>query len=177
MQDKIYPLRTVLNSFTNYKKPKLKKRLIFDKGAFGKLGSKWLIGFFFLLPLVEYAAIFNPVVFPYLGIAQAIVLFIVFLSIIMIIIFAFSSYNNNSVIETIRPSWEHYFTNIELKLVTTSGATPYKSFYVLYEKILNRGVTNENLHSELEKAFEQMQEENHELIEAMARDKNRKHHK
>ena len=171
MQDKIYPLDSVLSAFTKYKNPKVTKRLIFDKSKFGKLGSKWLIGFFMFIPFIEYALIFNPTVFAYLGIAQAIVLFIVLLSMVMILIFALSSYNNSKVVDIISVSWQHYFPDIDLKLITTSGATPYRDFYKHYEIILNNGTSHEELNEQLNKAFKIMQEENKDLIEAIKRDK------
>ncbi|HIQ27234.1 MAG TPA: hypothetical protein EYH42_01870, partial [Sulfurovum sp.] len=72
-----YTLNEILASISTYKKPKAKKRLIFDQRPLGGVGSKWLIAFFCLLPLIEYAGIFNPFIFGMLGIAQAIIFYVV----------------------------------------------------------------------------------------------------
>ena len=106
-----------------------------------------------------------------LGIAQAIIFFIVFLSIVMILIFALSSLNNARVVKKITPSWDHYFPEIDLKLIVTSGATPYKDFYKHCSISLNEGLEGQALHSHLKDAFSIMQEQNKELIEAMQRNK------
>lgn len=171
MSEKNYSLEALLASISKYKKPNVTKRLIFDQAPIGGLGSKWLIGLFFLLPFLEYAAIFNPYIFNILGIAQAIIFFIVFLSIVMILIFTLASINNARVVKKITASWDHYFPEIDLKLVVTSGATPYKNFYSHCSAAFNDGLENEALHSYLKEAFATMQEENKELIEAMQKSK------
>lgn len=171
MSEKNYSLEAILASISKYKKPNVTKRLIFDQAPIGGLGSKWLIGLFFLLPFLEYAAIFNPYMFNILGIAQAIIFFVVFLSIVMILIFTLASINNARVVKKITASWNHYFPEIDLKLVVTSGATPYKNFYSHCSSAFNDGLENEALHSYLKEAFTTMQEENKELIEAMQKNK------
>lgn len=167
MQDKLYSLEATLASISTYKKPYAKKRLIFDQSPVGGIGSKWVISFFLLLPVLEYVGIFNPWMFGMLGIAQAIIFFIVFLSMIMIMVFALTFINNNKVLRQIAPSWNHYFPNIDIKLVLASGATPYKDFFMHYGKALNEGLKGENLHLYLKQSFAQMQEENKDLLEAM----------
>ena len=88
MQTKIYALKTILDTITKYKKPDVKKRLIFNQSPVGGLGSKWIIASFLFLPFVEYALIFNPYIFNMLGIAQAIIFFVVlnFLHIIIVLV-------------------------------------------------------------------------------------------
>lgn len=171
MPEKNYSLEAILASISTYKKPNVTKRLLFDQSPVGGLGSKWLIGFFILIPFMEYAAIFNPYIFKMLGIAQAIIFFIVFLSIVMILIFALSSLNNARVVKKITASWNHYFPEIDLKLIVTSSATPYKNFYSHCSGAFNDGLEGEALHSYLKEAFSTMQEENKELIEAMQKNK------
>lgn len=173
MHDHIYALKTILDTISKYKKPDVQKRLIFDQSHVGGLGSKWIITFFLLLPFIEAAVIFNPWVYKILGIAQAIIFFIVFLSIVMILIFTIASINNAKVVKKITPSWDHYFPDIDLKLIVTSGATPYKEFFVHYAKALNKGKRDEELYTYLKQAFVTMQEENKDLIEAMQRDVSR----
>ena len=109
-----YTLEEMLASFSTYKKPKAKKRLLFDQSPLGGIGSKWIILFFILLPLIEYAGIFNPFMFGMLGIAQAIIFYVIFLSMIMILIFALAFINNTKVIRDIASSWEHYFIDIDI---------------------------------------------------------------
>jgi len=171
MSEKNYSLEAILASISKYKKPNVTKRLLFDQSPVGGLGSKWLIGFFILIPFMEYAAIFNPYIFNMLGIAQAIIFFIVFLSIVMILIFALASLSNARVVKKITASWHHYFPEIDLKLIVTSGATPYKNFYSHCSGAFNDGLEGEALHSYLKEAFATMQEENKELIEAMQKSK------
>lgn len=170
MSGKNYSLEAILASISKYKKPNVTKRLVFDQSPVGGIGSKWVIALFFFLPILEYAAIFNPYVFKMLGIAQAIIFFVVFLSIVMILIFTVASLNNAKVVKKIKPSWNHYFPDIDLKLIVTSSATPYKEFFTLYAKGLNEGLTGEKLYAYLEQAFITMQEDNKDLLEAMQRD-------
>lgn len=173
MQNEIYTLRTILDTICKYKKPDVKKRMIFDQSPVGGLGSKWMIALFLCIPLLEYAAIFNPYVFNKLGIAQAIIFFVVFLSVVMIVIFTLTVINNTKAVKKITSSWNHYFPDIDLKLIVTSGATPYKAFFSHYEKALNRDLNEEELHVYLKHSFEIMQEENKELLDAMKNDRTR----
>jgi len=173
MSEKNYSLEAILASISTYKKPTVTKRLIFDQSPVGGVSSKWLIGFFILVPFLEYAAIFNPYIFNMLGIAQAIIFFIVFLSIVMILIFTLATINNARAVKRITPSWEHYFPQIDLKLIVTSGATPYKDFYKHCSIALNDGHEGEALYNYLKDAFTIMQEQNKELIEAINKDRSK----
>lgn len=132
-----------------------------------------MITFFLLIPFLEYAAIFNPYVFNFLGIAQAIIFFIVFLSIVMILIFALASLNNASVVKKITSSWNHYFPDIDLKLIVTSSVTPYKDFFKHYGAARNKGLENEELHRYLKQVFVTMQTENKDLLEAMKKNRSK----
>jgi len=87
MQNKIYTLKAILNTMSKQDKTNVKKRLIFDQSPVGGIGRKWVIAFFLFLPFLEYAIIFNPYIYSMLGIAQAIIFFVVFLSVVMILIF------------------------------------------------------------------------------------------
>ena len=167
MQEKIYSLEAILASVSHYKKPRAKKRLIFDQSSLGGISSKWVIAFFWALPLIEYAGIFNPWVFGMLGIAQAIIFYIVFLSMLMIMVIALGFINNHKVIRQITPSWKHYFPDIELGWVLASGATPYKDFFKHYSAALNSALQGEALQNALHTAFSTMQQQNKDLYEAM----------
>jgi hypothetical protein len=173
MEPSDYTLNEILASISTYKKPKAKKRLIFDQAPLGGIGSKWLISFFFLLPLIEYAGIFNPFIFGMLGIAQAIIFYVIFFSMIMILIFALSFINNTKVIRQITPSWQNYFPTIDIDLILSSGASPYKDFFKHYSVALNKGLKNDALYQYLKEAFILMQEENKDLLEAMAKKRER----
>ena len=173
-----YDLKTILSTVCTYKKNKdksrqVKKRLLYDQGPVGGLSNKVFLAFFIALPFIEYAIIFNPYVFETLGIAQAIVFFIVFLSMVMIFIFMLSWFNNHKVEDDIRPLWEGYFPDIDLKLVLNTGASPYKEFFNEYGMVAGNDLSDEQLHQELKEAFLRMQEKNKDLLEAMSRDKNR----
>ena len=78
MQETIYPLKAILETLTKYKDPNVKKRLIYNQSPVGGIASKWIILFFLMLPLIEYASIFNDTMFNILGIAQAIIFFYCF---------------------------------------------------------------------------------------------------
>ena len=171
MQTKIYDLKIILETIFHAKNGKVKKRLIYNKAPFGGLSNKWTKLTFVLLPLVMYAAIFNPVSFEYLGIAQAIVFYIILLVMAMQIVIGMAYFNNRKVIKTIKASWEHYFPNVELKMILSSGVTPYVDFIHHYESTLQENFDNETMHKNLQKAIIKMEEENKDLINAINRDK------
>lgn len=162
-----YSLKAILSTFA---KSDGSKRTIFNLSPIGGLGSKYIILFFFTMPFIEYALIFNPYVFSVLGIAQCIVLYIVFLSIIMISIFLISWKIKKTVIKKITPSWEKYFEKINLDLLLSSGRTPYSQFFEYYSKGVVDNKSEEELHRYLLDSFKIMEEENKELIEAMIKD-------
>lgn len=170
MQNKHYELETILSTFTNYKNGKAKKMLIFDRKPLGAMSKKLLIGFFFLLPLLDYAGAFNPWMFNMLGLVSAIVFFIVFLSMVMIMVVALTFMNNNAVIREVTPSWEEYFPNIPLPMVLNSNSkAPYRDFFKHCGEALSQNLTGEVLHENLKGAFAQMADENQEILEAMNR--------
>ncbi len=162
-----YSLKAILSTFADANG---KKRTIFNLGPIGGISSNAVKLFFISLPFIEYALIFNSYVFNALGIAQCIVLYIVFLSIVMIMIFLISWKIKNSVIKKITPSWEKYFEKINLNMLLSSGRTPYSQFFEFYSKGIKENKTEEELHRYLLNAFKTMEEENKELIEAMIKD-------
>jgi len=172
MQEETYSLKQMLDTLTKIKNNTVKKRLIFDQSPVGGIGAKWVISFFISLPIILYVGIFNPAVFAMLGIAQAIIFYVIFLSMVMIMIIALTFINNNKVIRQIDPSWQTFFPDVDLKLILSSGASPYKDFFKHYDKAVKAGTKDEDLHSFLQQAFSEMQEENKDLLEAMARDTN-----
>lgn len=176
MSTKGYELEAILYSLMKKKEHNVKKRVIYDKSYLGGIGSKWIIVGFLLLPVLIYFAIFNPISFAYFGIAQAVVVYIVTLVFAMQIIFVLSYFNNKSVLKMVMSSWQHYFPDIDIKLVLSSGMTPYRDFLKHYAKALNEGLEGERLHARLTEAFAQMREENKELIEAISKDKTNQIH-
>ena len=163
----IYSLKAILSTFANANGT---QRTIYNLGAIGGISSKVVILFFVAMPFIEYVLIFNPFVFKALGIAQCIVLYIVFLSIVMIAVFLITWQIKKSVIKKISPSWSKYFDKIDLNMVLSSSATPYSKFFDYYAKGLEENQTEESLHHYLLNAFKSMEEENKELIEAMIKD-------
>lgn len=172
MHEDSYPLKDILNTFTSYKGSVAKRRLIYDQSRVGGISSKWVIAFFFSLPIMLYAGIFNPIMFEMLGIAQAIIFFIVFLSMVMILIVAMVFINNNKVIRQIQPSWDTYFPQSDLTWVLATGRSMYKDFFQHYSKALDNKLEGKALENLLKEAFAQMQEENKALYDAVTRDKN-----
>lgn len=167
MVEEHYSLKTILDTLTKIKNEKVKKRIIFDQTPVNGIGSKWVIAFFISLPLLLYVGIFNPMIFAMLGIAQAIIFYIVFLSMVMIMIIALTFINNNKVLRQVNPSWDKYFPGIDLRLILSSGATPYKDFFKHYSTAIASGLEGDALHIYLQDAFEQMKEENSDLVDAM----------
>ncbi|MDF1880759.1 hypothetical protein JHD50_05480 [Sulfurimonas sp. MAG313] len=172
-----YDLKAILSSVSSFKKnndksKQVKKRLLFDQAPVGGLSVKWFWLTFIAMPFIEYGVIFNPVIFPMLGIAQAIVFFVVFLSIVMILIYALYAFNNRSVIDKIRPLWKAYFPEIELELILTSSHSPYSNFFNEYALMAGDELNDNELHEKMKEAIKRMQEDNKDLLEAMNRSKN-----
>lgn len=171
-----HSLSAILNTVFKFKKNNqspgcISKRLIFNQAPVGGLGSSALIALFFALPFIEYAAIFNPYVFNYLGIAQSIVVFIVFLVFLMQVVFWLVWRNNKKALTKVSSAWEEYFPGVDLKLVLSSGISPYNDFYKAYCEAASVSSNDTELQQELSKAFALMQEENRELLDAINRDK------
>jgi hypothetical protein len=174
MQEQQYELKTILASVFKEKDNRLKKRLIYNNAVFGGLSNKWIILAFILLPFAMYAAIFNPTTFKEIGIAQAIVFYIILLVVAMQIVAVGSYFNNKKVVKTAMKSWEKYFPTIDFKMILSSGVTPYVDFKKHYELALKDGLEGESLKKRLDDAFKQMEEENSILVESINRDKKKK---
>jgi len=171
-----YSLSAILNAIFKLKKNPsvpacISKRLIFNQAPLGGRSSTTLIAFFIALPFIEYAAIFNPYVFNYLGIAQSIVVFIVCLVFLMQVVFVMIWRNNKKALAMATSGWESYFPGVDLKLVISSGVSPYNDFYKAYCEAASTSSDDEQLQQALTKAFARMQEENRELLDAINRDK------
>jgi len=169
MQEETFTLETMLSAFYKIKGTQASKRLIFDQSNLNGIGSKWIKIFFISLPILLYVGIFNPTIFNMLGIAQAIIFYVVFLSMVMIMIVGLTFINNNKVIRQITPSWNVLFPTVDLMQVLSSGATPYKDFVKHYHEALKQDLTGDTLHDYLSNSFTIMQEENTEIYEAMNR--------
>ncbi len=161
-----YSLKSILATFT---KPNGTKRLIFNQAPIGGQSSKSLILMFIALPFVEYAAIFNPYVFNMLGIAQAIVFFIIFLVFIMQMVFVIIWMNNKKAKKKVLASWNTYFDDIDLNLVLAGGSSPYREFFDRYSA-LDKNLDDNALYASLQQVFSELKEENKELLEAMNKD-------
>jgi len=169
-----YDLKTILSTVSTFKKnsdksKQVKKRLLYNQAPIGGLHINYFWAIFIAMPFIEYASIFNPVVFPMLGIAQAIVFFIVFLSIVMILIFALYAFNNRTVIDGITPMWEAYFPDIDIQLILTSRVSPYADFMKEYSLVASEDLSDDELHARLKLAVTKMEEANKDLLDAMQR--------
>jgi hypothetical protein len=174
MQEQHYTLKTILGSVFKEKNNRLKKRLIYNNALFGGVSNKWIIFAFIILPFAMYAAIFNPTSFKALGIAQAIVFYIILLVVAMQIVVAASYFNNKNVLKTASRAWENYFPAVDFKMILSSGATPYTDFTKHYERALVDGLEHEALMKRLEDAFREMEAENSILVDAIRKDKMKK---
>lgn len=159
-----YSLKTILSTFSNKNGKKL---IILNASPIGGMSSTTIKLLLFSLPFLEYGILFNPYVLNILGLATSIVTYIVFMSIvIMIIVFTIYKVKKNTINKIAQP-WKHYFNDVDLKLVLSSGITPYSKFFQYYSKIVQNEPTEEELYSDLLNSFKEMQEENSELIMAM----------
>lgn len=174
MSEKTISLQTMLDAIYKVKNKTAKKRLIFDQSNLAGIGSKWVKAFFISLPILLYIGIFNPTMFSMLGIASAVVFYIVFLSMVMIIIAGLTFVNNAKVLRQIEPSWNNLFPNVELKQLLASNGTPYKDFLTHYNQALKDDLKEEALYDRLKENFAQMQDENRELYEQINAHRTRK---
>lgn len=165
MLENTISLQTMLDALYTVKNKTAKKRLIFDQSNLEGIGSKWVKAFFISLPILLYIGIFNPFIFNMLGIASAVVFYIVFLSMAMIMIAGLTFVNNTKVVRQIEPSWKNLFPTVDLKQVLASSNTPYKDFLTHYNQALNDDLTGAALSDRLKKKFSQMEDENRELYE------------
>lgn len=171
MNQNSYPLSAILKSIFLQNTKGIKKRLIYTMSPLGGLDNKWIKILFFILPFAMYGAIFNPIVFEMLGIAQAIVFYIILLVVSMQIIIGVSYFNNKRIVKRVTPTWNTLFPTVDFKMILSLGVTPYVDFARYYEKALNDGLGDDALKLRLEEAFKEMEEENHLLYEAMQREK------
>ena len=91
----------------------------------------------------------------------------------MQVVVAVAYFNNKKVIKIITPSWNIYFPTIDIKMVLSSGMTPYIDFKKHYGDLLKEDPTVEDrrLHSKLLEAFKMMESKNIDLLNAMNRNK------
>lgn len=162
----IYSLTTILSTLTNKQGS---KRYLFNFGPVGGWES-WIIASIFIsLPFIEYIALFNPYSFEYLGIAQSIIFYVIFLSMLMILIAGLIFAFNSNLVRKITPSWDHYFPGRELSVVISSSMTPYNTFFKEYALLLKGNLSEEEMHKGILKALESMENDNKDLFDAMNR--------
>lgn len=162
-----YSLQAILSTFSNANGD---KRTVFNSKPLGGMSSISIIFLFISLPFIEYALIFNKYSMEKLGLAGSVVAFIVFLSIVMVSILVMIHKIKKKVITKITPSWKHYFSDINLRLVLSSGITPYSDFFKYYKEVSKRDMSEEALFNYLEESFIKMKNDNADLIEAMRKD-------
>ncbi|GEM_PF-901972 len=177
MQEHTHTLTSILNSIFTHKDNQVKKRLIYNKSFLGGIHSRWIKLLFAVLPFAMYGAIFNPTSFEALGIAQAIVFYIILLVMAMQIVIGISYFNNRNVIKSAIKSWEYYFPSVDFKMILSSGVTPYVDFKKYYEEALKESLDEDALHKRLIENFRQMEKENPVLIEAIQREKKKQEEK
>ena len=177
MREQHYTLKNILESVFKEKNYLLTKRLIYNNAPLGGLDSKWIKFSFFILPFLMYAAIFNKFSFAELGIAQAIVFYIILLVFAMQIIVGVSYYNNKKVVKIASEAWKEYFPEIDFKMIISSGTTPYMEFKKYYAQALNDGLKDDDLTKRLHGDFIKMEEENSVLVEAIRKNQKKKESK
>lgn len=164
----IYPLKSILSTFADENG---KHRMMFNPAAIGGYSSKILVLIIASFPFIIYAAIFNDYIFNKFGIATCIVAYIVFLSFFMNIGFFIVWNAKRRTIKKIAPSWEHYFGDRDIEMVLSKGVSPYNKFFDHYSVILKDNPSEDELHKKLLSAFDEMEEENKDLVEAIKKNK------
>jgi len=164
-----YSLHTILSTLT---KKNGKKRLLFNFRPVGGWDSKIIIMMFFSLPFVEFAVLFNPYSFEYLGIAQAIIFYIVFSSMLMILVTGMIFAFNANLVRKITPAFLEHLGGRDITLVVSSGVTPYSKFFEHYQTFLKDNLDEVQMKEALIKALEKMEEENKDMFDAMNRNNN-----
>jgi hypothetical protein len=162
-----YPLKSILATFTNKNGKKLS---LFNAAPVGGMSSLVIKVIILAMPFIEYFAIFNNYVYDKLGLVSQVVMYIVFMSIMMMIVFIIIYITRKSVIKKIKPSWETYFSDVNLTMVLAVGITPYSDFFKHYSKIVEQDLSDVALHEKLKELFVQLQEENADLLIAMNKD-------
>jgi hypothetical protein len=162
-----YPLKSILATFTNKNGKKL---TLFNAAPVGGMSSLVIKAIILAMPFLEYFAIFNDFVYEKVGLVTQIVMFIVFMSIMMMIVFFIIYMTRKSVIKKIMPSWDTYFSDVDLTMVLAVGITPYSDFFKHYARVAAEDLSDEALHKKLKDLFIQMQEENADLLIAMNKD-------
>ncbi|MDF1882940.1 hypothetical protein JHD49_03205 [Sulfurimonas sp. SAG-AH-194-C21] len=162
-----YPLKSILSTFTNKNGKKLS---LYNGAPIGGMSSLVIKAIILAMPFMEFFAIFNDYVYEKVGLVTQIVMFIVFMSIMMMIVFIIIYMNRKSVIKKITPSWKTYFSDVDLNMVLAVGITPYSDFFKHYSEFAGDNLSDEVLQEKLKASFSQMQEENSDLLAAMTKD-------
>ena len=161
-----YSLNTILKTLT---KKNGKKRLLYNFGPVGGWNSNVIKMMFLSLPFIEYAVLFNPYSFAYLGIAQAIIFYVVFSSMLIILVAGLTFALNSNLVRKITPSLEEHFEGRDINMVLSSGITPYSDFFKYYASLLKDNLCEQEMHKGLLKALETMENDNKDLLDAMKR--------
>jgi hypothetical protein len=171
-ENTLYSLKTIFKSILKTKNKKAKKRLIFDQAPLGGIPAKLIIFFMLSLPFILFIGLFNPAMFEMLGIAQAVIFFVVFLSMIMILVTAIGFINNTKVIRKVTPSWEKHFPDVDLRLCLKTSGTPYKEFFKYYNEGVEKNLSEDAFKAYLAESFTTMENENKELSDAIKKNRN-----
>lgn len=143
------------------------RRLILNSKPLGGIGSTAVYLMIISLPFIEYGILFNEYVFSHLGIATAIIAYIVFLSTTMMVVFGIVWYYNHKLIKKINTSWADSFPNVGLNLIFASGRAPYSRFFEYYSEAVRKGLFDDELKSFLISSIALMEEDNRDLLVAM----------
>jgi hypothetical protein len=164
-----YPLNTILKTLT---KKNGKKRFLYNFGPVGGWNSNVIKMMFLSLPFIEFAVLFNPYSFEYLGIAQSIIFYIVFSSMLMILVAGLTFALNANLVRKVTPSLEEHFEGRNIDMVLSSGITPYSDFFKYYASLLKENLSEQEMHKGLLKALKTMENDNIDLLDAMNRNTN-----
>lgn len=136
-------LQTIIHALFKIKKNSrghhiVTRRIIIDRSFLGGIGAKSLIAFFIMLPVIEWFLIFNPWVFELLGIAQAIIFYIVFMSFCMFAVFIMVWVNNKKAKATIAPAWQELLSEYSFDMVDLAARGPYVNLTFMFAQRLDQ---------------------------------------
>lgn len=159
-----YSLKQILTAIANKEG---KRRLIFNAHPLGGIRSSTLYWIIVSLPFIEYAILFNSYSFERLGIATAIIAYIIFLSTSMMVVYGIVWFNNRNVTKKLISSWEFVYPNVDFNLIIASGHTPYREFFNYYSEGIKNRISDDELQSLISSSIALMEEKNRDLLMAM----------
>ena len=142
------------------------RRVVFDGKNVGKTSAACIYVLFLLLPVIEFVLIFKTPFYAKVGHVTAIVAYIVFLSIVMILIYVITKRHNSKVVKSLEPHWLEHFDSPALEEVVYNKTAVYRDFFK-HLKQAGLPQSEEQIYSALKRIFQNLEEENSDLLSAI----------